>query len=869
MNSRTLPLKAAWATAALLAASGAFAAGPLYTTDNPRNIQPLRWDTSKGPIPVATDVGVYTWLDAAETVPFLTNAQADGITAYALAQWSNVATSTWRAVTDPAKFVKYDQVPSIGGNVAGYGQMITVNTVRQLKPGEVGPERVYGVYNGGGFYVNYDTDGSILETFFGVPRNQILGVAFPEFAEDRDGDGEPETITEATALMNGWLVSIKDTTGSMVSGVFTHEFGHAINLSHAQVNGPIAYSSTSVAPRYPGVKGCVSPLYRWTSSSPVDRMDPKYIETMYPFIDTTNLINYGTTAAPVLRSAGFEQSSVDRADDIAAISNLYPTAAYLADTGSITGVLRLKDGRTPYRGINIIARNIADPLGDAVSAMSGDQTQGKAGPDGRFTIRGLTPGQSYVLYIEQISAGGYPTTPQRLVSQGEYWNMAESSDPATDLPCDATPIVATAGGTQTADITFNGYAQGVQYTPIVDAFLTDLAKNGSRSAGIAGATAFIWDVSKGFEVLPPEVKAAGGSITRNGGEMIVQYDFNANGVQSAAVWNSSNKRLSDLGSLNNDTCGGVSSNGRNSVSPWAIDDSGSTVVGLGYVDVDGNGSCQQSFRGEILPTIWTSKGGMRTLSTEGFDLTKVQYIRAHAISGNGRVILGAAPAGQVAVAWVDQGKPINLTTAAKDANGALWTVTEGYPVNVDGSRAALATRLRGMVLWNALKGTGPDAFVQPPGLKWCTDIPYRDRFGRALCDQGFTHETIVPIAGEPYVLPTDISDDGRIVSARAGTSATGFYGVLWIDGLGWIKLNNFFRAQGVAEAYEIGVDNPLALNGKGNEMIGNIAGISASWYVDLNQVFVCSNGVSMQTGFPSGFIDAVKAGAKPGRCEHL
>lgn len=85
MNSRTLPLKAAWATAALLAASGAFAAGPLYTTDNPRNIQPLRWDTSKGPIPVATDVGVYTWLDAAETVPFLTNAQADGITAYALA----------------------------------------------------------------------------------------------------------------------------------------------------------------------------------------------------------------------------------------------------------------------------------------------------------------------------------------------------------------------------------------------------------------------------------------------------------------------------------------------------------------------------------------------------------------------------------------------------------------------------------------------------------------------------------------------------------------------------------------------------------------------------------------------------------------
>ena len=44
----------------------------------------------------------------------------------------------------------------------------------------------------------------------------------------------------------------------------THEFGHAMNLSHSQVNGPMAYSSYPYNGygRYPGVPGCVGPVYR-------------------------------------------------------------------------------------------------------------------------------------------------------------------------------------------------------------------------------------------------------------------------------------------------------------------------------------------------------------------------------------------------------------------------------------------------------------------------------------------------------------------------------------------------------------------------------------------------------------------------------
>ena len=60
---------------------------------------------------------------------------------------------------------------------------------------------------------------------------------------------------------------------------------------------------------------------------------------------------------------------------------------------------------------------------------------------------------------------------------------ADIRDPTSDLPCDATRIRAQAGVTKTADITFNGYLHGVQFTPIVAAYLMDLPKGGRKAAG--------------------------------------------------------------------------------------------------------------------------------------------------------------------------------------------------------------------------------------------------------------------------------------------------------------------------------------------------------------------------------------------------
>ncbi|HEY1091092.1 MAG TPA: hypothetical protein VGE47_08380, partial [Burkholderiaceae bacterium] len=138
----------------LLVAMGAQASGPLLLTEHPRNPQPLRWDTSK-PVQVYTDVGPYSYKN--DGTVFLTNAQADKITAFALKQWSDVPTSTWKAITDTAKFKKFNQVPSIGVDVVD---------------GETA-KKVYGQPNEGGMYVIYDQYGKVIEEYFGVPKDQV------------------------------------------------------------------------------------------------------------------------------------------------------------------------------------------------------------------------------------------------------------------------------------------------------------------------------------------------------------------------------------------------------------------------------------------------------------------------------------------------------------------------------------------------------------------------------------------------------------------------------------------------------------------------------------------------------------------------
>ena len=96
------------------------------------------------------------------------------------------------------------------------------------------------------------------------------------------------------------------------------------------------------------------------------------------------------------------------ADDIAIFSSLYPAAGFATSTATITGRILAPNNRTRLTGVNVIARNVANPYDDAVSAISSDfatDYSPSAPFVGRYTLRGLTPGASYAVYVDEISGG--------------------------------------------------------------------------------------------------------------------------------------------------------------------------------------------------------------------------------------------------------------------------------------------------------------------------------------------------------------------------------------------------------------------------------------------------------------------------------
>jgi len=349
----------------------------------------------------------------------LTNEESDALVAQAVSEWTNVPTSRFAA--------------TIAGEilVGGVPTDITLANVDSIVT-YTGPER----YNGGGIHVIYDSDGSITSGYFGAPPG-VAGIASPEFGSDV----APE-LQESWVVLNGSVIDPTDTSppGASFAGVYTHEFGHAINLAHTQCNGGIIFFYLNGEDDAPA--GCSS-----LGGTP----DPSQTETMYPYLDVTP------------GSTGEYQATVDLLDDTAALSDIYPAGGWPAGTGTISGTIFLPDSVTQVSGINVIARNLADPLGDCVSAISGDYTQGLLGPDGLYTLTGLTPGAQYVVYIDVLDANAGFSTPQaETIFPEEYWNGAsESGDIESDPACDYVAITAVAGGTATADIYLNSAVGGL------------------------------------------------------------------------------------------------------------------------------------------------------------------------------------------------------------------------------------------------------------------------------------------------------------------------------------------------------------------------------------------------------------------------
>ena len=347
----------------LAAAAPARAGGPLIV--DPTSGKPWRYAPGTV-VPVFHDIGDYAvvidWENYPATVTF-DNAVGAGQVRAGFASWSSVPSTSFRA--------------QVKGDFASLGLPDITGANADL---------IIGRFNGGGVHVIFDADGSVFENFFGVGPN-VLGISTPEF-----GDAATGYITESWTVLNGQAITASDVNAAHYQGVATHEFGHSIGLAHTQTNGAAYFYGPYIGEPV-GPQSCSVLPYR-TDLTARGRGDD----------------------VPVLRPLAVErrrpgQANVHTSDDRRPSRTSTPGAAGRTPTAPSPGQILDVDGKTPLTGVNVIVRNLDDPFVDAELDHVGEWTQGQFGPDGTFTLHGLRPGARYVVYVDAVMAGGFPTPP--------------------------------------------------------------------------------------------------------------------------------------------------------------------------------------------------------------------------------------------------------------------------------------------------------------------------------------------------------------------------------------------------------------------------------------------------------------------------
>lgn len=233
----------------------------------------------------------------------------------------------------------------------------------------------------------FDADGEIIDSLFGpCSKFSILGFAGFDDVEDGSGDPDKAVVRRGQALFSGACVGPTETkagcgsckrvlTDSEIRTIITHEIGHLLGMDHAQVN------SQSFLDCLRSGSGC-------STSTAQD------IPTMFPIL---------VEGAAMLDL---------HQDDAAYFQRLYGNDG--DNTCSVSGKIFASDGVTEVRGVEVVARNIAEGQSetDAISFVSGAESpkvnnfshkQGNCKEDcGAYTITGLSPGATYQICVQKI-----------------------------------------------------------------------------------------------------------------------------------------------------------------------------------------------------------------------------------------------------------------------------------------------------------------------------------------------------------------------------------------------------------------------------------------------------------------------------------
>jgi uncharacterized membrane protein len=751
-------------------ATAAFAGGPVYTFDYENRI-PYAWNMASWPngqVPVYTDLG---------TLGVLSNARTNAIVTFAANQWSSVPTSSFRA--------------TVAGDFSALG-------LGDIDDSFV--ESVIGTWNGGGIDVIYDNDGSIMTNFFGLPPTGVLGITNIDYTEVNT----PQ-ILEAWIVLSGPGIHANDPNGIGFQGVVTHEMGHALNLAHSQANGAVWNPNVYDSPQ---PKGCSAPWFGGPDASQV--------ETMYPI---TN---------PEPGDSGEYEATVDRLDDMSALSDIYPAPGYPGNRGTISGQILDSTG-APVPSVNVIARNVADPFNDFSSYISGQVSKAQAGPDGSFILNDLTPGARYVIYTDNLLVGAF-SVPRQVVLPGpeEYYNGGmESGDAASDDPCEWVTMAAQPGAPVLANITFGRYAGAPTFlTAPAISTPSDITPDGSIVVGGLGGPVFRWDLNTDtFE----NIGGSGSGAISDDGTKIASRIQDTDGIVKAAIYqNGVWTALPPVpGSTPCDQDGTTTA-----TVGLDISGDGSTVVGQSYGD-----GC---FRGGIRAFKWTAAGGCVALPK----FSSFNYMsRASGVNYDGSVIVGfdENSSGLWRGAYWKNGLVKLITRNGQSVQSAIDVSRDGQ--YIVGQSTALATSNNGWRYSTAGLGT-----VELLGL--------------------FT--------GYNNAVTVAISDDHNVITGYTTSSASGATTpVIWTPALHWTDYNAFLTAQGV-NLTDIYPYVPSAMSADGRVITGVLASIfgDIGFVVKTPTSIVChapaGSPSQLQTtivSFPQGLDAALAGGDTLGPCQ--